>query len=89
MDFIGFSLYGYYENFKFDIMTPKEKAKELFDKYCHAIRTEECDDGYFTNIIHAKRCSLIAVDEILNQFTWKPLTGYAFWDEVKQEIEKL
>ena len=69
-------------------MTPIEKAKELFDKYCYAIRTEETDSGYFTNIIYAKNCALIAVEEILNNgfdFT----DEYEYWQEVKTEIEKL
>lgn len=46
-------------------MTPKEKAKELFNKFCYAIRTEETDSGYFTNVLYAKDCALIAVDEII------------------------
>ena len=78
-------------------MTPKDKAKELFDKYCHAIRTEECDDGYFTNVVHAKRCALIAVDEILEElFEVLMVTAISYinkhidyWQEVKKEIEKL
>ena len=37
----------------------------------------------------AKEMALIAVDEILNQFTWKPSTGMSFWEEVKKEIEKI
>lgn len=66
----------------------KEKAKELFDKYCYAIRTEETDSGYFTNIIYAKNCALIAVEEILNNgFDFTDESEY--WQEVKQEIEKL
>lgn len=69
-------------------MTPKEKAKELFDKYCYAIRTEETDSGYFTNVIYAKQCALIAVDEILNNgFDFTDESEY--WQEVKTEIEKL
>ena len=74
-------------------MTPKEKAKELFDKYCYAIKTEVTDSGYFTNIIYAKQCALIAVDEILASH-YKVLTGihpttYDYFIEVKKEIELL
>ena len=71
-------------------MTPKEKANELFHKFCYAIRTEETDSGYFTNVLYAKNCALIAVDEIL-KITWvdKFLTVEDYWNEVKQEIEKL
>ena len=66
----------------------KDKAKELFDKYCYAIRTEETDSGYFTNIIYAKNCALIAVEEILNNgFDFTDESEY--WQEVKTEIEKL
>ena len=67
-------------------MTPKEKAEELFNKYCYAIRTEETDSAYWTNIIYAKNCALIAVDEILKSPTPKQ---EKYWQEVKNEINKL
>ena len=75
-------------------MTPKEKAKELFDKFCHAIRTDECDDSYFTNVIHAKRCALIAVEEVRNFhyklfFASKGSIFDKYLDNVVKEIEKL
>jgi hypothetical protein len=75
-------------------MTPKDKAKELFDKYCHAIRTEECDDGYFTNVVHAKRCALIAVEQVrfFNDALFYINEGSLFdlyLDDVKREIENL
>ena len=73
-------------------MTPKEKAKELFNKYCFAIRTEETDSGYFTNVIYAKNCALIAVDEILNdkeEIDGMRIINDPYWIKVKQEIEKL
>jgi hypothetical protein len=68
-------------------MTPKEKAKELFDKFMKPI------DGlhkYPMCFDTAKQCALIAVDEIL-KITWvdKFLTVEDYWNEVKQEIEKL
>jgi hypothetical protein len=78
---------------------PKEKAKELFNKYCYAIRTEETDSGYFTNVIYAKQCAIIAVDEIIDRLIWH--TGVSdlgntvlvddikYWREVKNELEKL
>ena len=62
-------------------MTPKEKAGELYFKY-HNLWING-------NSIIAKQCALIAVNEILNQIIRLTLTGYAFWDEVKKEIEKL
>lgn len=76
-------------------MTPKEKAKDLFDTYCYAIRTEETDSGYFTNIIYAKECALIAVNNIIcsnphsNPFNTDVYSTMDYWMEVKKEIEKL
>ena len=80
---------------------PKEKSKELFNKYCYAIRTEETDSGYFTNVIYAKHCAIIAVDEILETIKyhgtdigkhslifWKEVKN-DYWIEVKNELEKL
>jgi hypothetical protein len=72
-------------------MTPKEKAKEIFLKFALYIRAgymfdEEADED-------AKKCALIAVDEILNvligiyDYDYEVLNPY--WQEVKQEIEKL
>ena len=73
-------------------MTPKEKAKELFDKYCWAIRIDETDSGYFSNVLYAKECALIAVDELIDQcWSYREIDlGLAleYWQEVKQEIEK-
>jgi len=70
-------------------MTPKEKAKELFDKYCWAIRIEETDSGYFSNVLYAKQCALIAVEQIQNLCWGNNQVGINHWNEVKQEIEKL
>jgi hypothetical protein len=68
-------------------MTPKEKAKELFDKYVDL-------SGIFVGDYESeKSMCLIAVDEILESH-YKLLSGvnttiYKYWQEVKQEIEKL
>ena len=75
-------------------MTAKDKAKELFDKYCHALRTEEDDDGYFSNVVHAKRCALIAVEQVrfFNDALFYINEGSLFdlyLNDVKQEIENL
>lgn len=76
-------------------MTPKEKAKELFDKYCFAIRTEQTDSGYFTNVIYAKDCALIAVDMVIkcckdyDEVHENYTTQVNYWQKVKQEIEQL
>jgi len=63
-------------------MTPKEKAKELFDKM----------KGFRVKHTHSKKCAKIAVDEILlhekeNHSILDKITDY--WQEVKTEIEKL
>lgn len=72
-------------------MTPKEKAEELFIKYRYAIRTKETEIGFFTNVIQAKECSLIAIDEIMKVVSFYNDTQaeYYYWEEVQEEIEKL
>ncbi len=62
-------------------MTPKEKAKELFNKFYMAIPGDEMGECYESS----KQCALIAVNEILNE----PDSSEGYWQEVKQEIEKL
>jgi hypothetical protein len=65
--------------------TPKEKAKELVDKMWNI------DEGYGSIGLHeAKQCALIAVDEILSiNSVDKDVELYDYWEEVKEEIEKL
>lgn len=65
-------------------MTPKEKAKELFDKF----------DNYPLTYEWKKQCAIIAVDELitdneLNEEIVQAGLGKQYWQEVKQEIEKL
>lgn len=68
---------------------PKQKAKELFDEYCYAIRTEETDSGYFSNVIYANVCAILAVDEVLKLGKKLPLETLEYYLEVKIELEKL
>lgn len=75
-------------------MEAKEKAKELVNKYCYALRTEETESGYFTNVIYAKEYALIAVYEIIEIISMcipylHESTYYEYWLEVKKEIIKL
>ena len=65
-------------------MTPKEKANELFDKMFLIIENK----GMYDDLYRAKQCALIAVDEILQQILWDK-GAVKYWNEVKQEIEKL
>ena len=62
-------------------MTPKEKANGLFDKYSYEL-SNHIFNGTFDI---AKQCALITVNEILNE----PDCSEIFWQEVKEEIEKI
>jgi hypothetical protein len=73
-------------------MSAKEKAKKLFLKFYrdNDLLVEDLSK------IQAKECALIAVDEILD--VWENqqprrfeewLGIFQYWQEVKQEIEKL
>lgn len=72
-------------------MTPKEKAKEIVDKFMKPI------DGlhkYSMCFDTAKQCALIAVDLRLDgDFIFRTIEygedSLEYWQEVKQEIEKL
>ena len=72
-------------------MTPKEKAKELFDKMLYHIKYN-CQPTLSESV--AKQCALIAVDEILDNMmlyqenfdAGKPVHHKSYWQEVKQEI---
>ena len=82
-------------------MTPKQKANELVDRFCEFViidvetkqedykRTMYCDE--------AKQCASICCDEIISELKKVGLsitnedgqTPEEYFDEVKQEIEKL
>jgi hypothetical protein len=70
-------------------MTPKEKAKELYDKFNNP------DTTHYPYVHNAQQCALIAVDEIIDsepQYEWSNdywKNPNDFWQEVKQEIENL
>ena len=74
-------------------MTPKDKAKELVEKFIE--HTQEWDeiDGYVNDIYRAKKCALIAVDEMINWketlFVTEGSMAYQYLLKVKQEIENL
>lgn len=67
-------------------MTPEQKAEELVNKF----KSSQSHDGYNdVRDIHASiRCALIAVDEIIEN-GFNPQLQYNYWQEVKQEIQKL
>jgi hypothetical protein len=69
-------------------MTPKEKAKELVYKFDDTME-------FSTPQRFAKKCALIVVDEIIKilvelsngEFTF--IYNVQYWEEVKNEINKL
>ena len=71
-------------------MTPKDKAKELFNKMSYNDFDEDHNCSYYV----AKNCALIAVDEVkwFHERLFYLTEGSLFdkyLDDVKQEIEKL
>lgn len=76
-------------------MTPKEKAKELYNKFDFEKFNGNDDftftDGYDYEI---KQCALICVDEYLLFhdslfYMAKESLAYKYWEDVKKEIELL
>lgn len=76
-------------------MTPKEKAKELVDRFSYRIHIVNC---FHDNKVNSKESALIAVDEIyklplkVGQYLDNEESiemYYAFWEDVKQEIKLL
>lgn len=68
-------------------MTPKDKAKELVDKYDEMLT-------YLESKSKAKQCALIAVDEVLNDDWYIPsfdeiTERKKYWEQVKHEINNL
>ncbi len=74
-------------------MTPKDKAEQLIGKMCLNDFTDE-------NIEQCKQFALIAVDEVINSapffcyddednFYRSVTDAKQYWEQVKQEIEKL
>ena len=61
-------------------MNPKDKAFELYFKYYRDV---------LANSEKAKQCALIAVNEVLKELYPSDIKRCEYWQEVKQEIEKL
>jgi hypothetical protein len=68
-------------------MKPKEKAKELYNKFLPYTYYHYRDQKI--EIYNTKQCALIAVDEILNEYWSHDTKRRDWWKEVKQEIELL
>lgn len=76
-------------------MTAEETAKDLVRKFQNEVRPWV---DFETQLIECKQCALIAVDEIISVLdeisiqesgTTKIDFGQGFYEEVKNEIEKL
>ena len=62
-------------------MTPKEKAKELVDKFT-LVGLQQRNEGI--------QCAIIMVDELLSNSTFLLSNGELYyWNQVKEEIHKL
>ena len=89
-------------------MTPKEKAQDLVNSFYYSLPNNGSETGINSTTSRygeAKKCALIAVDEIIKQFVGvydslkdagvldsasvQDSANYKYWQEVKQEIEKL
>ncbi len=71
----------------------KEKAEELVDKMYYARRYKDAEDYIPLEAWkHAKQCALIAVDELIKSWDkdlYENCGASEYWQEVKQELEKL
>ena len=79
-------------------MTPLEKAKELLEKYIDSNDTiETWKDDIAIDKELSKQCALIAADEVLIEIRKiydiytevNIISIYQYWEEVKNEINKL
>ena len=76
-------------------MTPKEKAESLIDRFIPNIRIWNDEKKVWEDCIEsAKRCALIAVDELLDDDVYdmseQPFEKrIEYWQEVKQELLKI
>jgi hypothetical protein len=68
-------------------MTPRAKADYLLIKF----NLSECTHGYndVRDLHAANRCAIIAVDEILKVLSKYGTKEYEYWEEVKNELQKL
>ena len=74
-----------------EIMTPQEKADELYSKYDDLLNKDFGNPIVFDNQI--KQCALIAVDELIkvscDYSDYDETVTKEYWEKVKIEIENL
>ena len=68
-------------------MTPKEKAEELHNKILNVTYDDRDIPGEPTWV--STKCALIVVDEIIKDKKMFNQISVEYWEDVKQEIEKL
>jgi len=68
-------------------LTPKEKAKELVETFSVNLFSES--RGWYIDIDESKDMAKLAVNEILKVSLSYAGRDYDYYQEVKQEIEKL
>lgn len=64
-------------------MNEKEKAHELFSQMYRILFHTNADP------IHAKQCAIVTVEELFLNTDDFDLHTKAYWNEVKEEIEKI
>lgn len=73
-------------------MIPKEKANQLVQRFYFSLPNNGSQTG-ISNVHRrweeGKMCAEMAVDEIMNALEENGSWNYDYWNEVKQEIEKL
>ena len=72
------------------VMTPKQKAKELFTHYHNLIQDigGELGQEILVSIL-AKECALFTANQCQKELAEVGHYNHFYWQEVKQEIEKL
>jgi hypothetical protein len=71
-------------------MTPEGKAKSMLKSFLPFVDWNDLNTkvaNRYWALRNAKKCALIAVDEIIDNYPIEYDTDY--WEQVKQEIEKL
>jgi hypothetical protein len=71
-------------------MKPSKKAKDLFFKLKNIDSDSEMFDNFKMKDFYAQRCLLILVNEFIYETSFEVLNvRQKYWQEVKEEIEKL
>jgi len=71
-------------------MKPQEKAQELINSFSPHAKNWDCFYDIPLDENHAKKCALIAVDEIMSTIDAEDhVILYNYWQTVRNELEKL